>query len=34
MALHFSPEELAGRRARTIAAMERDGLDCMLLFRQ
>ena len=34
MALHFSPEELAGRRARTIAAMERAGLDGLLLFRQ
>ncbi|MHA1153046.1 MAG: M24 family metallopeptidase [Alphaproteobacteria bacterium] len=34
MALHFSPEELAGRRARTIEAMERAGLDGMLLFRQ
>ena len=34
MALHFSPEELAGRRARTVEAMERAGLDGMLLFRQ
>ncbi len=34
MALHFSPEELAGRRARTIDAMAQAGLDGMLLFRQ
>ena len=34
MALHFSPEELAERRARTVEAMERAGLDGMLLFRQ
>src|SRR3954464_14982075 len=34
MALHFTPEELVGRRARAIAAMQRDGLDGLLLFRQ
>jgi Xaa-Pro dipeptidase len=34
MALHFSTRELADRRARTVEAMERDGLDGMLLFRQ
>jgi Xaa-Pro dipeptidase len=34
MALHFSLEELAGRRARAIDAMEQAGLDGMLLFRQ
>jgi Xaa-Pro dipeptidase len=34
LALHFSPEELAERRARTVEAMERAGLDGMLLFRQ
>lgn len=34
MALHFSTQELAERRARTVEAMERDGLDGMLLFRQ
>ncbi len=34
MALHFSPEELAGRRARTVEAMAQAGLDGMLLFRQ
>jgi len=34
MALHFSTQELADRRARTVEAMERDGLDGMLLFRQ
>ncbi|MBM3531521.1 MAG: aminopeptidase P family protein [Alphaproteobacteria bacterium] len=34
MALHFSREELADRRARTIAEMERAGLDGLLMFRQ
>jgi Xaa-Pro dipeptidase len=34
MALHFSREELAGRRARTIAAMQAQGLDGLLMFRQ
>ena len=34
MALHFSPEELAGRRARTVAEMARAGLDGLLMFRQ
>lgn len=34
MALHFSPEELAGRRARTVRAMEERGLDGLLMFRQ
>ncbi len=34
MALHFSREELAERRTRTIAAMEQAGLDGILLFRQ
>ena len=34
MALHFSPEELAGRRARTVDAMAQAGLDGMMLFRQ
>jgi len=34
MALHFSREELAGRRARTVEAMAQAGLDGMLLFRQ
>lgn len=34
MALHFTVEELAGRRQRTCAAMAADGLDGMLLFRQ
>ncbi|MEE8226365.1 MAG: Xaa-Pro peptidase family protein [Kiloniellales bacterium] len=34
MALHFSPEALAGRRARTVEAMAQAGLDGMLLFRQ
>jgi len=34
MALHFSTRELADRRARAVEAMERDGLDGMLLFRQ
>jgi Xaa-Pro dipeptidase len=34
MALHFSREELAQRRARTVAAMEARGLDGLLMFRQ
>ncbi|MBL8689033.1 MAG: aminopeptidase P family protein [Rhodospirillaceae bacterium] len=34
MALHFSREELAERRARTIAAMQAQGLDGLLMFRQ
>jgi Xaa-Pro dipeptidase len=34
MALHFSPEEFAGRKARTAAAMAERGLDAMLLFAQ
>lgn len=34
MALHFSEEELAARRARTCEAMAQAGLDGMLLFRQ
>ncbi len=32
--LHFSREELDGRRARTIRAMEQAGLDGLLIFRQ
>ncbi len=34
MALHFTPEELAERRARACAAMAREGLDGLLMFRQ
>ncbi|MEX0810469.1 MAG: Xaa-Pro peptidase family protein [Dongiaceae bacterium] len=34
MALHFSREELAGRQARAMEAMQARGLDGMLLFRQ
>ncbi|HJQ56684.1 MAG TPA: Xaa-Pro peptidase family protein [Vineibacter sp.] len=34
MALHFSREELAERRARTIAELQRRGLDGLLMFRQ
>jgi len=34
MALHFSREELAGRRARAAEAMQARGLDGMLIFRQ
>jgi Xaa-Pro dipeptidase len=34
MALHFSPEELAGRRDRTRREMARAGLDGLLMFRQ
>ena len=32
--LHFEPAELAGRQAAAIAAMERAGLDALLIFRQ
>ena len=32
--LHFSEAELAGRRDRACAAMQRDGLDGLLVFRQ
>ena len=34
MALHFSREELAARRARTVAAMQAACLDGLLMFRQ
>ena len=34
MALHFSREELAERRARTVTAMQKAGLDGLLIFRQ
>jgi Xaa-Pro dipeptidase len=34
MAIHFTPEELADRRAATIAEMQRRGLDGLLIFRQ
>jgi Xaa-Pro dipeptidase len=34
MALHFSREELAARRATSIAAMQKRGLDGLLMFRQ
>jgi Xaa-Pro dipeptidase len=34
MALHFSPDELAQRRARACAAMTEAGLDGLLMFRQ
>ena len=34
MALHFTKEELAGRRQKAIAAMEAQGLDGLLMFRQ
>lgn len=34
MGLHFSREELAARRARTVAELERRGLDGLLMFRQ
>jgi Xaa-Pro dipeptidase len=34
VALHFTREELAGRRAAAIAAMQRRGLDGLLMFRQ
>jgi len=34
MALHFTVEELAGRRAKACAAMATDGFDGLLMFRQ
>jgi Xaa-Pro dipeptidase len=34
MALHFTPEELAERRRRTVASMVEAGLDGLLMFRQ
>ncbi len=34
MALHFTPEELAARRAKACAAMTAQGLEGLLLFRQ
>ncbi|MDX1424673.1 MAG: Xaa-Pro peptidase family protein [Kiloniellales bacterium] len=34
MILHFTTEELAGRRARACAAMSEAGLDALLMFRQ
>lgn len=34
MPLHFSEEELAARRSKTIAALEARGLDGLLIFRQ
>ncbi|WP_395020494.1 M24 family metallopeptidase [Dongia sp.] len=34
MALHFTKEELAGRRAASIAALQKRGLDGLLMFRQ
>ena len=34
MTIHFTPEELAGRRERAIRAMEARGLDGLLMFRQ
>jgi Xaa-Pro dipeptidase len=34
MALHFSREELAGRRAAACAALQKRGLDGLLMFRQ
>ncbi len=34
MALHFSREELAGRRTRACAQMAEAGLDALLMFRQ
>ena len=34
MALHFTPEEFEARRAATCRAMQAEGLDGMLLFRQ
>src|SRR5262245_35535426 len=34
MALHFTTAELAGRRARAIAALQQRGLDGLLIFRQ
>ena len=34
MAIHFSADELAARRARAVAAMQEQGLDALLLFKQ
>ena len=34
MALHFTREELAARRAAAVAAMQKRGLDGLLMFRQ
>ena len=34
MALHFTREEFAARRRRTIDAMQQAGLDGLLMFRQ
>src|ERR1700752_3697343 len=34
MALHFTREELADRRKRTVELMQRRGLDGLLMFRQ
>ncbi|MDX1606572.1 MAG: Xaa-Pro peptidase family protein [Candidatus Competibacterales bacterium] len=34
MPIHFTPEEFAGRRERTCAALRRAGLDGLLMFRQ
>jgi Xaa-Pro dipeptidase len=34
MAIHFTADELAGRRARAIAAMQEKGFDALLLFKQ
>lgn len=34
MPIHFSVDELAARRARTVAAMDQQGLDGLLMFRQ
>lgn len=34
MALHFTKEEFAGRRQRTLAALEERGLEGLLMFRQ
>src|SRR4030081_652437 len=34
MALHFTSDEFASRRAKAIAAMQASGLDGLLMFRQ
>ena len=34
MPLHFTAEDLAGRRVRTCQAMAKEGLDGLLIFRQ
>jgi Xaa-Pro dipeptidase len=34
MALHFTKDELAARRAASVAAMQKRGLDGLLMFRQ